>query len=386
MIKSVIILGGHIQALGLARQIKAKNKRVIIITRDNFSVARFSKSLNRFIICKSNTELMNFLNENKSKSTLLFPTDDGYIDFITNNYKYLDNHFTIGIANPEITNYFSNKRQTYQFAERNNIPHPKSWYPESLDDIINISDKVDYPVVLKPAIMYTFHEEFGKKAFLCNTKEDLIALSKRIAKTFPIKNILIQEFLSGGAPTLFSYGTFAINGNPICAMIANRIRQNPMDFGNSTTFAISIKNEEIEHSAKKILQLSNYFGLGEIEFMFDQKSGQYKFLEINTRAWKWHTLSNGLGFNYISYLIDYFDKTLMDEPYKFYYNRDMAWIERFTDFVVISKEVLHKRMNLLKVIKQTMHYKKVSAVWSIKDPIPAIMYILMIPILYIKRY
>ena len=190
--------------------------------------------------------------------------------------------------------------------------------------------------------------------------------------------------------------------------------------------------------------------------MWDEKSQRYKFLEINTRAWKWHTLSNMLGFSFIGAMIDYFDSleenkninnkdknnenilvnqksgdsvcceqhpqnvsadsVIVSElplqnhplpsdsvsvdtessPYK---NEDfqsseknpknnystVGWCERLTDFAVVFKEWIHGRMRLAEVMK-SYRIPHESAVWSWRDPLPGIMYILLSPILYVKRH
>jgi predicted ATP-grasp superfamily ATP-dependent carboligase len=104
-------------------------------------------------------------------------------------------------------------------------------------------------------------------------------------------------------------------------------------------------------------------------------------LEVNTRAWKWHTISNQRGFSFIGAWIDYLNKI----PIKENSSQQVAWEERLTDYSVLLKECLHGRMRLTPVIK-TLRQKKEYAVWSWKDPLPAIMYILTSPVLYVKRY
>ena len=154
--------------------------------------------------------------------------------------------------------------------------------------------------------------------------------------------------------------------------------------------------------------MTGYSGVGEVEWMWDAKAQQYKFLEINTRAWKWHTISNQLGFSFIGALIDEFNgisnfkfqnsnldnefqvSNLDDGISNFKYQvsnleKKVAWVERLTDWTVIAKEILHGRMGLKEVVK-SYKIKHESAVWSWKDPLPAIMYVLLSPILYIKRH
>lgn len=384
-IRKIIILGGHIQALGLARQAKEEGLYVSIVAKDKWSVSRFSNTVDKFVVCRNNDELKSYLRQAATNDTLLFPTSDEYIELIYNNYLELSELMVLGVPDPECIRIFGDKRQTYKFCERNAISHPSSKYPVDLEDVSKMADDLNYPVVLKPAVMYSFHEKFGKKAFLCLCKADLISKCNMIQKNgFPLSGIIIQEFLDGGAPCLYSYGVYAEKGEPKAWIQANRIRQNPMDFGNSTTFAISCNIPQIEESARKILSLINYSGLAEVEFMYDSKSDEYKFLEINTRAWKWHTLSLAYNFGFLSEYI----RALNQLPSNFNSHINFekkAWVERLTDFSIIMKESLKGKMNLFSAFGK-YKIQKESAAFAIKDPLPAIMYILMSPILFFKRY
>lgn len=382
MVKQVIIIGGHIQALGLARQAANLGITVVLFVEDGYSVARFSNSVKNTVVFGNVEQLKEKLACYKDSGTLLFPTADDYVEFLAANFKELSMHFVLGIPNPEIVALFGDKRKTYQFAEQAGIPHPKSCYPDTLDDVEHMADKITYPIVIKPAVMYSFHKMFGKKAFRCDSKEELVNRCKEISRKMPINSLVIQEFLSGGAKSLFSYGAFAVNGEPKAWVMANRIRQNPMDFGNSTTFAVTCDIPAIEQSARRILKDTKYTGLAEVEYMYDDKSDTYKFLEINTRAWKWHSVSMGLGFGFLSEMIYY----LNGERGNFHLStKETGWVERLTDYTIIAKETIKGRMNLSDALK-TYCQQKVSAVWSWKDPLPALMYLVLSPVLYFKRY
>ena len=389
MIHRVVILGGHIQALGLARQVAAKSIEVVLLVDTRYAVAKYSKAVHKTYISHSTTELEQWIETLclLDKECLLFPTNDEMVEFLATHYADYQQRCALGIPNPETVDLFNDKRKAYQFAESHHIPCPECWYPNTIAEVEALAPTLPYPVVVKPAIMYSFHTTFGKKAFRCDNAEQLLAIYKRIADAdYPLEKVLIQEFLSGGPQYLFSYGVMAENGTPIASLIANRIRQNPMDFGNSTTFAITCDVPDIARQSEQLLHLVNYWGMGEVEWMFDPKSGQYKFLEINTRAWKWHTISNQLGFSFIGTMIDVLNSNEMDcEKQPATATHQVGWVERLTDWTVIAKEVLHHRMKLSSA-GQTYKIQKENAVWSWQDPLPGIMYILLSPILYILRY
>lgn len=389
MIKRVVIFGGHIQALGLARQVATKDREVVLLVEDKHQIARYSRAVSKTIICgiddwQSNIEALELPN----RGTLLFPTNDEAVEWLCRHYAEYKERFALGVPEPKVIELFNNKRTAYRYAAAHNVPCPECWYPDTITEVEALSGSLLYPVVVKPAIMYSFHATFGKKAFRCDNADELMSAYKRIANTnYPLESILIQEFLAGGPKHLYSYGVMAADGQVLASIEANRIRQNPMDFGNSTTFAVTCDISEIEAQSVKLLAETKYFGLGEVEWMWDERSHQYKFLEINTRAWKWHTMSNMLGFSFIRAMIDYFDgKTpVTDNPSPVTHSNQVAWVERLTDWTVVAKEILHGRMKLQDVVRS---YKipHESAVWHCADPIPAVMYVLLSPILYIKRH
>lgn len=382
-INKLILLGGHIQALGLARQACKCGVPVYVCLKDAYSVARYSNSVKEFFIIDNNDELEKKILGLADKNTLLFPTSDDYIDFIVEIYDNLNGKMQIGLPSLDIINTFNNKRNAYEYIKSLDVHQPISFCPNSIEEVLKLADTIEYPIVVKPAIMHSFHKQFGKKAYLCIDKDSLIEKVKFIHENkYPINQILLQEYLSGGAKTLYSYGVYAENGEPQAWIMANRIRQNPMDFGNSTTFAITCKIPEIEDAARKILSATKYTGLAEIEFMYDEKNGVYKFLEINTRAWKWHSISKAFGWGFMSELI--FNNNGANSEFVDSDSRK-AWVERLTDFAVVLKELLKRKMKLKEVLN-TYKISKTNAVLSIKDIKPAIMYLILSPILFIKRH
>ena len=385
MIQRVVIFGGHIQALGLARQVAAHRRglvignrklvigeqepkiEVVIVTDDGCSVARFSRAVDRTIIEPiGNWSLVIGDLELPEKGTMLFPTNDEAVEMLCGRYDQYKERFALGVPSPEVIELFNNKRTAYRYATTHKVPCPECWYPNTLAEVETLSSSLPYPVVVKPAIMYSFHATFGKKAFRCDNAEELMVIYQRIADAdYPLESILIQEFLSGGPKHLYSYGVMAADGKPLVSIQANRIRQNPMDFGNSTTFAVTCDIPAIETLSGSLLAETKYFGLGEVEWMWDEKAQQYKFLEINTRAWKWHTISNQLGFSFIGAMIDWFDGVVTHDGVKELKSERVAWVERLTDWTVVAKEILHGRMKLRDVMR-SYNIPHESAVWSWK--------------------
>lgn len=384
MIQSLYILGNHIQALGVARMADRINLRVTLFSDYDASITRFSKSCHSFIKFRDEAhlyDLLNNLSDGKEKPVLV-PTNDRWVFFLRQNYSSLSEKYYVSVPEPDILDICFNKRLTYQKGEKLGIPIPESYFPDSIEDLNDLSGKIAYPVIIKPAIMYSFYAKTGRKVFVCKDPDELKKNYKEVLNYIPAREIIIQEFLYGGAKNLFSFGSFAVNGEPYGSFTANRIRQKPMDFGISTTYATTVVIPELDELAIKMLKGIRYTGISEVEFMYDESARKFKLLEINPRTWKWHSLANIIGLNLIEQMI----KHMEGAPPAYFVNKTegLVWIERLTDLWVFINEFFKGRMGIQEYI-HSISMKKESAVWSNRDPWPAIFYILLTPYLIFKR-
>jgi len=288
MIKEVIILGNHIQGLGISRIVSQLGYNVTLYNNHFLGVARFSNTCNKFVKYTDNNNLLELLQARKTqnKEALLIPTNDMLVGFVSDNYEVLKERYMLSMSKKEVTELAFNKIKTYKLALKAGVKIPESYFPISLDELNEIETKLEYPVIVKPAVMFRFYKKSGKKVFLCNSKQELIKNYKKAIEIIPNDEVIIQEFLKGEAKTLYSVGSFAKKGEIMGSFIANRIRQKPMDFGVATTFAKTVLSEKIEELAKKIIKEMNYTGVSEVEFMYDEKINDYKLIEINPRTWK----------------------------------------------------------------------------------------------------
>ena len=384
MIKNIIILGDHIQALGISRIASRLGYSVYLFNDKTICLTHFSNTCSKFTKFSSEDELLDILLNSKysDKSSVLIPTNDNLVRFLSDNYCKLNKKFHISIPLPEITKICYNKIYTYKKAKELGIPIPDSFFPKNLEELQCLINKLNFPIIIKPAVMYKFHKETGKKVFVCNNEKELVENYEKVLKIIPQNEVILQEILLGGAKNLYSYCSFIANHKIYGSFVANRIRQKPMDFGIATTFAKTVINEKIEYYAEKFLNEINYFGLSEVEFMYDERVNDYKLIEINPRTWKWHSISNKIGINLIQMLIDYLD----DKQVNTFRNtkENIGWVERVTDTYVAVKEMCKGKMKIIEYF-DTIKVEKECACWDARDPLPAIAYLLFLPSLYFTR-
>ena len=384
MITDIYILGNHIQGLGVSRNAGRQGYRVSLFNKSSLSVARFSNTCKRFVRFNNKKDLLDILLNDKieKKKALLIPTNDNLVGFLADNYDVLNEKYYLSVPPKKITEIAFNKKKTYIAAKEAGIPIPESYFPANEGELNELSKKINFPVIIKPAVMYHFYSKSGKKVFLCADANSLKENYRKALKIIPKDEVIVQEMLNGGAKNLFSFASYTKKGEVLGSFVANRIRQKPMDFGVATTFAVSVINKRVEELAKQFLQKINYTGLSEVEFMYDAQTNDYKLIEINPRTWKWHSMANIVGINLIKMMID----DLQGKPVEKMHNtkENLAWVEQLTDFFIVITEILKGKMQIKEYWK-TRKMKKEYATFDLRDPLPAIMYILLAPILYFKR-
>ncbi|MFP4092032.1 MAG: hypothetical protein ACLFT3_17120 [Cyclobacteriaceae bacterium] len=384
MITQAIILGNHIQGLGVSRICSELGLEVHLYNEDPVCVTRFSQSCSSFTRFKGTGGLLRKLLEKDVApyTAVIMPTNDRFVGFMADYYDELSQKYHLSIPEPEVTDICFNKIKTYTRAKEMGIPIPESWFPSSEEEIRDLQDKITYPVIIKPAVMYRFYSKLKKKVFVCNNPDELMENFRQATQVIVPEEIIVQEFLPGGPTRLYSFGSFCDGKKVWGSFVANRIRQKPMDFGISTTFARTVVNERINELATRFLTGIGYYGPSETEFMYDEKTNDFRLIEINPRTWKWHSISEKVGINLIGMMVDQLNGKEIQEEHNTIEN--IGWTERLTDTYVCLSEAMKGRLDYGEYWK-TISSDKQYACFSWKDPLPAAMYVLMSPYLLFKR-
>ena len=376
----VLVLGGHVQGLGIVRILAEKGLRIAVLDETSINLAKFSRYCNAFFKC-DNDEIEVFL-KNRSldpnfENCVVFPTNDFYVELLARKKEQFLPNLICAVDSWKKIEVFFSKEKSYQFAESLSIEIAKTFQVNTTEEIENIDIK--YPCIIKPVVMHTFYKKFKKKVIVCSNEEELRTKLSLVTSFFSINEILVQEIINGDNSCQYSVGVFAIDGKIIRSISANRERQHPIDFGNATTFAVTCSNPKLIEYSKKIIEHSKYTGLCEIEFKRDSLTGKYMFLEVNSRTWKWHSICQAAKIDllhpYYEYLVSgkvYFEK--QDQ-------RDAFFIHELTDLPTRLK----MRFQNLKVIHSPKGFNKQHAVWNKNDTLPWLMEKLFLPYYLFKR-
>ncbi len=381
-------MGADFQALAALRTFAKKKIPVILVDSVHkiWSVSTYSKYKKKIFKSPSPSEensyldfLISLCKSEGIRDWIIIPNSDETV-YILSKYKTeLKKYYKLTVPDWDVIKKVYIKKNTYQIAEQYNIPIPKTWYPKDLEELGSLD--LEYPLIIKPSIRDHFFNTVKTKAYRVNNKNELFGIYKYVCQVIDPSEVLIQEMIEGGPENLYSYGTFYKKDFARIGAVARRSRQHPMDFGHATTFAEIVNIPEITDLANKFLESIDYYGIAEVEFMFDRRHNKYKLIEVNPRIWGWHSLliAAGLDLPYYLYLDtigEKFDYQMIDNSIK--------WVRLITDLPTVFQEVIKGRIKMSNYLK-TMLGKKEYAVWSHIDPLPFLMELALIPYLWYKR-
>lgn len=378
--KGVIVIGGHVQGLGVIKIFGKNQIPCFVLDVTSINIAKHSKYCTKFIKINPEIDFIQFLIELNKKydldDWLLIPTDDNYVSILSRNKAILEEYYRVSVDEWDVIEKCYNKRLTYQIVHDLGVDMPKTYFPDSVEDLKNID--VDYPCIIKPAVMHKLYSQIKKKVLVCNDKNNLVSNYQKVLSYIPADEVIVQEIIPGDSNNQYSACFFFDRNKPFVSLLARRKRQYPIDFGSCTSFAETIKDTNLLESAKKILSKISYWGICEVEFKKDVRDGKYKFLEINPRTWKWHSISNKSESPFLMSLYNtvYSNKPIVKNDWN-----DCCWKD-----IIIDTAVVFKLLLKLKVLPSFSKYKNVGySVFDISDIRPFIFEILYMPYLFFTR-
>ena len=139
-----VIVGGSFHSLGAARNL-AKHGVPVCILDSAPCVARFSRSVKRFLKCPATDDETGFVEfltrivaENNMEGWALFPSTDEHVRIFAQHRERLSEHYLVTTPPWDVVKFLYDKRLTHQLAQEREIPVPETYNPENADDLVSL--------------------------------------------------------------------------------------------------------------------------------------------------------------------------------------------------------------------------------------------------------
>lgn len=211
---------------------------------------------------------------------------------------FLGQRFLVSTATRDAQRLLQDKSTFAGYLAAIRVPHPRTFRLGDAADVDAIPFETLGRMFLKPVNSQRFSDVTGVKGIWVNGRGELRdAWARFHAQGF---RVMAQEYVPGPASEHFFIDGFRDAGGAYTGVFARRRRRmSPPDFGNSSccrSIPLAIVPEALRH-VRRVLDGLAYRGIFSAEFKRDARDGEYRLIEVNTRAWTYVEFAARSGVN-----------------------------------------------------------------------------------------
>jgi D-aspartate ligase len=363
----IIIVGAHTMGLALLRAFKDLDLERILLSFDLDDMGLVSLYATKtYYSPHPETQLDEFVEflinlASYYPGAVIFPASDPSLKAISKKKAILSEYYIVACPEWSIVELTIDKKITYEIAQKNGIPCPKTILPHSEFDVEQYSFTTEFPCLVKPTQSHLYFDRFRRKMAFVNNAAELMT-AYRQAVEFNLE-VVLQEYIPGSDLDGVNYNSYAINGLVGVDFTARKIRNAPPNLG-SPCVAISSEIDEVNEPGRKIIKAIGFYGYSCTEFKKDPRDGIYKLMEVNGR----HNLSGLLavycGLNFP--ILHYRHLVFGDVPSQTSYNEGRYWIDLTRDFAYYFPKLIKGKYSIIDFIKPYFT-KHVDAIFNLRD-------------------
>ena len=196
----------------------------------------------------------------------------------------------------EMLNTLLCKSDFMSWCERHGLPTPRAWCPAQGP----MPDNLGFPLLLRPVRTLRSRPDLGlPKAVEVRSPAELCEWKDRFERA-GMPTVATESLL--GRPLRQYSVSFARHGRFMVSMVAEKRRPAP-EYCAQGSFVQVCEAPQIEALGRAVAEKSDYFGIGEVEIIHCERSGQSHIIEINARPWLQYALAMASGRDYLGLML-----------------------------------------------------------------------------------
>lgn len=301
---SVLITNAsNVKGLVVTQSLGKKGIEITTTDCESLSAAFFSKYSKHHFLCASPERTpLEFVSSIKNhikrkKIDVLMPINSTETNLISK-YKDKFTPFTkVPFEDYSKMMQLHNKNEVMKLASELDIRIPRTYEIDNATYLEKFSKEMEYPVVIKlrnatssVGISYVY----SAIEFVSKFKQTIQKFNLN-SSGYPI----VQEYIPGtgyGVSVLYNQGDIR------ASFTHKRLREYPIT-GGPSTLRVSVRNQEMEKAARKLLDHVKWHGVAMVEFKLDERDNKPVLIEVNPRFWGsiYQAIAAGVNFPYLLY-------------------------------------------------------------------------------------
>lgn len=287
----------------------------------------------------------------------------------------LSSYYRLLLPDSELVEDLTCKLRFAAFAERVDLPVPRSMIPTSDTTVDEIAQQIGIPCVLKPSshtgkYRDAVEEERGfvYKVLQADTMDQLRQQYQKMRQYCDA--FVVQQYIPGDDTTLYSVHAYLDrNGKSLGCFVGRKIRTCPKGCGGSTYLQL-VDFPELAELGIKLLRQMNAVGPMKIDFKRDPQTNRWLILECNARFTLWNYLGAASGINLpMVALADLYEQPVTAATT---YRTNVRWLAFGNDFRAFVREYRPEGDWTWARWLWSLRSRKVHEVFAWRDPKPSI--------------
>lgn len=239
---------------------------------------------------------------------ILMGCGDSYVQLIADYKNDFPENILTPTINSDLMRNLTHKEKFYQRCEELDIPYPRTFVHRK-ELAGNFELLFDAPFIVKPSNGITYWENpfpSQKKVYKCETREELNSVLALIYAAGYDDSLIIQDFIPGDDTYMRVLTNYSDRNGKVKMMSLGHVlleEHTPHGIGNHAVI-ITEREPYVERKFKKLLEDIGYIGFSNFDIKYDQRDGEYKVFEINTRQGRSNYYVTSAGENIAKLVVD----------------------------------------------------------------------------------
>ena len=228
------------------------------------------------------------------KFDMVFPPFEFSARILAHHKEELSKYAIIYANDKDVFDRANNKEEVMRVCMENGIPCPKTFF--GVENIDDIDDKIQFPVIIKP------HSMYGARGFhLFHTADEMREYVKE--KQIDLKGYVIQEYIPSGSRLMGGNVMIDRNGDIKSSYLYVCEHIYPEEGGTSTLNGVLVR-PDISENCDKLVKLMKLQGEMGVDLMLDVRDNVGKVIEINPRPVHGIALGFIAGINHAQQILE----------------------------------------------------------------------------------
>lgn len=296
------------------------------------------------------------------KKYVLIPASDEFV-LLSSKYKDIINNYTFSLLpDYKVICRISERDKQFDYALKYGMQVP-SYILGPITTVSQINLK--YPLAIKPCNPLEWKKFFNNKGFMANNQAEL-QNSIDLVNKYPI-DYIVQEIITGEVNNNYEINSLLLPNGQYFYHTIRKIRQYPYELGTATCIE-SASNRYLEESVETFVREMGLVGFSNIEFKFDQKTGNYYYIETNPRVWLQINFTAALGLNFPQIYYNYLIGKPQDQIHRTT-RKQGKWVDPAPDLLYFFR---YRKIKKIKIIRWLLDLYPIKSVglFSLSDPYP----------------